>query len=461
MSASSRIDNIRTCHVTDRLLAQLTKADSTPESAVGAASRTSASRIVSKVASTPRLTDSAPAPASAALPCSRRSFARLLGGAALVALGTLAAGTAIPSSRALAAAAGSAHADSAPNSSATDAAVSSQADGTPNPFGQNAPTGTPNVAAPGDTILDAVGNEFIMPVQAERIICLNNNVYDMICAFGKATSVVGVNDTTTLDPSTPDVRSFGDLSKPNVEAIIEERPDLVIAYSTRLDEGVASQIEGAGIPIARLDLFKPATCRAELEFLGNVLQTQELTGEFIAQMEAVQDYVARQTQGLEPLRAYWEIYADYKSVGAGSGGDQIMEMAGVTNLAGDEKAGHPKVSDEWVIAANPQIIIRESSALKGATGPGVTDPANVEALYDSLTSRPGWDSIDAVRDGRIIILDTAITTNPLGFMLAPLYIACEAYPERFEGEDPDETLAEMLDAYWPDEGRAGIYAYTR
>ena len=398
--------------------------------------------------------------AALARPCSRRSFAGLLGSAALAAAGTLAAGAALPGSRALAAEASSQAAssnlDSTSDSDAPGAHASSQADAA------SASSGAPvNIAAPGDTILDAAGNAFVMPVPAERIICLNNNVYDMICAFGKAPNVVGVNDTTTLDPSTPDVRSFGDLSKPNVEAIIEERPDLVIAYSTRLDEGVASQIEGAGIHIARLDLFKPATCRTELEFLGNVLQTQELTGEFITQMEAVQDYVARQTQGLEPLRAYWEIYADYKSVGAGSGGDQIMAMAGVANLAGNEKAGHPKVSDEWVIAANPQIIIRESSALKGATGPGVFDPANVEALYDSLVSRPGWDSIDAVREGRIIILDTAITTNPLGFMLAPLYIACEAYPERFEGEDPDDTLAEMLDAYWPDEGRAGIYAYTR
>ena len=405
-----------------------------------------------------------------ARPCSRRSFAGLLGGAALAAAGAVAAGTILPGPRALAASATSSPAQAASpqqaaGSSSPDGAVASGAPGTHASSQADAASDSPgapvNIAAPGDTILDAAGNAFVMPVPAERIICLNNNVYDMICAFGKATSVVGVNDTTTPDPSTPDVRSFGDLSKPNVEAIIEERPDLVIAYSTRLDEGVASQIEGAGIPIARLDLFKPATCRAELEFLGNVLQTQELTGEFITQMEAVQDYVARQTQGLEPLRAYWEIYADYKSVGAGSGGDQIMAMAGVANLAGGEKAGHPKVSDEWVIAANPQIIIRESSALKGATGPGVFDPANVEALYDSLMSRPGWDSIDAVREGRIIILDTAITTNPLGFMLAPLYIACEAYPKRFEGEDPDDTLAEMLDAYWPDEGRAGIYAYTR
>ncbi|MBS5451631.1 MAG: ABC transporter substrate-binding protein [Coriobacteriia bacterium] len=375
--------------------------------------------------------------------CSRRSFA----GAMLTAAGALMAGTALP-----------AFAASAASSSQADSLASTDA---PLDLAQAAASSTPVIAVPGDTILDAAGTAFTMPVAAERIICLNNNVYDMICAFGKASSVVGVNDTTTLDPSTPDVPSFGDLSKPNVEAIIEERPDLVIAYSKRLDEGIASQIEGAGIPIARLDLYKPDTCRAELEFLGNVLQTQEFAGAFIAQMEAVQNYVARRTQGLEPLRTYWEIYADYKSVGAGSGGDQIMAMAGVANLAGSEKAGHPKVSDEWVIAANPQLIVRESSALKGATGPGVSDAANVEALYDSLASRPGWGSIDAVRDGRIIILDTAITTNPLGFMLAPLYIAREAYPERFSDVDPDALLAEVFDTYWPGESRAGIYAYTR
>lgn len=399
--------------------------------------------------------------------CSRRSFVAWLGGAALAA-GTgvaLASSGRLGGAPALAwAADGFADNPDSADTSAWDTSSGTSDDRAPATTRVAFDDATPlssSAVAPGDAIVDSAGNSFTMPVAAERIICLNNNVYDMICAFGKATSVIGVNDTTTPDPSTPDVPSFGDLSKPNVEAIIEERPDLVIAYSSRLDEGVASQIEGAGIPIARLDLYKPAPCRAELEFLGNVLGTSQIADVFVAQMEALQAYVAHQVEGVEPLRTYWEIYADYKSVGKDSGGDQIMAMAGVTNLAGAETAGHPKVSDEWVISANPQLIVRESSALKGATGPGVTDTGTVEALYNSLVSRPGWDSIDAVRTGRIIVLDTAITTNPLGFTLAPLYIACEAYPERFAGDDPDELLAEMLDAYWPGQGRAGLYAYVR
>lgn len=367
----------------------------------------------------------------------------------------------------------------------------------------------PVVAVDGQTITDTAGSSFVMPVSAQRVICLNSNVYDVICALGQADRVIGVNDTTEPNPSTPGVRSFGDLSKPDVEAIIEAAPDLVICYSARIDAGVASQIEAAGVTLARLDLYKPATCRAELTFLGNALGAQQEAAELLAIIEGLQALVgarvegvgaagdgdagagdansgssgtsdtarssarggatskrgassASDADGVSPLRTYWEIYADYKSVGMGSGGDQIMALAGVENLAHGETAAHPKVSDEWVIEANPQLIVRESSPLKGATGPGVSDPSGVEALYEALVGRPGWDAVDAVRDGRVIVLDTTITTNPLGFALAPLYVAHEAYPERLADlPAPDDVLAAMLNRYWPGQDRAGIYAYTR
>ena len=319
----------------------------------------------------------------------------------------------------------------------------------------------PQVAAADETITDIAGGEFAMPVAAERVICLNNNAYDVICALGCADKVIGVNDTTTPDPSTPDMPSFGDLSKPNVEQIIEAAPDLVLAYSSRLDEGVASQLEDAGVRIARVDLYKPATCADELAFLGNVFGEQQRAAEFEAVVEGVQALVAQRTEGTEPLRTYWEIYADYKSAGAGSGADQIMALAGVQNLAGGEKGGHVKVSDEWVISANPQLIVRESSSLKGVTGRGVSSPNAAASLCDALAARPGWDAIDAVRDGRMLVLDTDVTTNPLGFALSPLYVAAEAYPEQLaDMPAADDVLAAMFARFWPGEDRLGLYAYA-
>lgn len=320
----------------------------------------------------------------------------------------------------------------------------------------------PQVAADSETVTDVAGNEFAMPVRAERVICLNNNAYDVICALGCAGKVIGVNDTTTPDPSTPDVPSFGDLSKPNVEQIIEAAPDLVLAYSSRLDEGVASQLEDAGVAIARVDLYKPATCADELAFLGNVFGQQERAAEFEAVVEGMQALVAQRVEGTEPLRTYWEIYADYKSAGAGSGADQIMALAGVQNMAGSEKGSHVKVSDEWVISANPQLIVRESSSLKGATGRGVKSTDAAASLCDTLAARPGWNAIGAVRDGHMLVLDTDVTTNPLGFALAPLYVAAEAYPEQFvDMPAADDVLAAMFARFWPGEDRSGLYAYAR
>lgn len=76
-----------------------------------------------------------------------------------------------------------------------------------------------------------------------------------------------------------------------------------------------------------------------------------------------------------------------------------------------------------------------------------------------IVSRPGWNNIDAVKNGKMLILYSRIGTNPLGTAMAPLYIAKTAYPDKFEDIDPDEYLGNMLKKYWGDE-LTGIWSYT-
>lgn len=325
-----------------------------------------------------------------------------------------------------------------------------------------APTATaPTTEKPTEpeVIYDTNGNAFELPFEINKAIVINSSIYEMICVLGKDDVVIGVSDTTTSPASALEKKKFGDWKEPNVEMILEAEPDVVFGYASWLDSGIAKQLTDAGIPVVMLDLYVPSNIMNEVEFLGKLLGVEDRASAFIADIQQILDLVTERTADVEPINVYWEGYTDYKSVGKGSGGHELMQLANVNSLTGDETTAYPEISDEWLLEANPSMIIKMVSSSKSIMGETIEDPAAVQEVYNGIAGRPGWDSVDALRDGKVLILYSRIGTTPLGLGMAPLYIAKVAYPEKFEDIDPDSYLKDMLAKYW-NEDLTGIWTYT-
>lgn len=322
---------------------------------------------------------------------------------------------------------------------------------------QTSPEVSPN--AQPEKIQDTYGNEFELPMKLEKLIVINSAVYEMICVLGKDDIVIGVGDSVKYPSSAETKEKFGDWKEPNVEKILEAQPDAVIGYSSYLDSGIAKQLTDAGIPVIMLDFYVPTVIPTEVRTLGKLLGAEEKAEEFLSDVKAIQDMVAEKTKDVEPINVYYEGYTDYSSVGKGSGGTELMQMANVNSLTANEDTAYPKISDEWVLEKNPQMIIKLVSTSKDTMGESVEDDTAVKELFNSIISRPGWNTVDAIKNDKVLILFSRIGTNPLGTAIAPLYIAKTAYPEKFKDIDPDEYLSDLLEKYWGTE-LTGIWSYT-
>ena len=64
--------------------------------------------------------------------------------------------------------------------------------------------------------------------------------------------------------------------------------------------------------------------------------------------------------------------------------------------ADTEGTGYPQLTEEAVIEANPQLIV-------------VTDQVSYTA--EDVAARPGWDQVDAVRDGSLDPAELRFTTD--------------------------------------------------
>jgi iron complex transport system substrate-binding protein len=81
--------------------------------------------------------------------------------------------------------------------------------------------------------------------------------------------------------------------------------------------------------------------------------------------------------------------------GAGSYLHSMLEAAGVDNAAAKYTEAYPRVSLEWLIAAQPQLIIDSAD-----------DPVS------ALEHWSNWPSIPAVADRRVVAVQQGIVTLP-------------------------------------------------
>ena len=315
---------------------------------------------------------------------------------------------------------------------------------------------------PKEVISDSRGTQIVVDkndntgeTAIKRCIVFNSSVYEMIKVLGQEKSVIGIAESMTeLAPGVP---TFGTWKEPNAEAVIEAKPDVVFAYADYGQEAVA-KIKNAGIAVISLNFYVPNEIPEEVVTLGKVLGAESVAEAFNQDVAAIQNLVAQRTKNVTPVKAYWEGYTDYKSVGNGSGGAQLMTLAHVNSLTAGESIEYPVISDEWILERQPEVVVKMASGSKNILGPTVGDYNAAKALYSSICSRPGWNTIPAVTNKKVLILNSTVGTTAFGSAVAPLYIAKVAYPQQFADVDADKITREFYQKYWG-EALPGTWRY--
>ena len=82
--------------------------------------------------------------------------------------------------------------------------------------------------------------------------------------------------------------------------------------------------------------------------------------------------------------------------------NEVIKAAGGINCFEDSGSPYPDISPEAIILANPDVIIY----------PIYSEKQNPEKILAEIISRPGWNLINAVKNGRIIFIDCNLAERP-------------------------------------------------
>jgi iron complex transport system substrate-binding protein len=244
-------------------------------------------------------------------------------------------------------------------------------------------------------LTDDFGDTIIVGSSPKRIVSLNPATTEIAFALGWGRWLVGRTHWDLYPPEAKLVTDLGSGIRPNVEAVIGARPDLVLLYASSDNRPAAARLRAAGIRTLSLKVDRIADFYRAMRLMGLV------SGD-TATAAAVSDSVARtltrvrqETAALPKPTVFWHIWdAPLITIGHGSYLDELITIAGGANVYGDMSAPSPTVGIEDVLKRNPQYIIA------GAEGAA------------KIKADPRWSTLAAVKAGRVLVVDTSLVGRP-------------------------------------------------
>jgi iron complex transport system substrate-binding protein len=231
------------------------------------------------------------------------------------------------------------------------------------------------------------------------VVSLSATATEMLFAIGAGGQVVAVDSASNHPPEAPTT----DLSteEPNVEAIAAYEPDLVVA-SDDIGE-LSSSLEAVGIPL----LLQPPATRledtyAQIEQLGTATDNGDGASEVVAGMRRqIEEVVAGLPELPEPPTYYHELDQSYFTATSDTFIGQVYGLLGLRNIADGAKGaatGYPQLSAEYIVDADPDLIF-------------LADTKCCDQDAQTVSARPGWDRITAVRSGGVVELDDDVASR--------------------------------------------------
>jgi iron complex transport system substrate-binding protein len=279
------------------------------------------------------------------------------------------------------------------------AACSSSATSTPaGSSGSASPTGTFPVS------VTAANGTVHVAKRPSAIVSLSPTATEMLYAIGAGAQVKAVDGDSNYPPQAPKTKLS--YFNPNVEAIAAERPDLVV-ISNDFNNGKSLTKRLAAFRIPVLELPAPPNLPGVYAEFGQLGQATGHEGQARVEVSKLRSQIrkimAAAPHHRKPLTYYYELDQTYYSVTSDTFIGRLLAMLGMKSIADSAKGasaagGYPQLSAEFIVKANPDYII-------------LADTICCHQTAATVSGRPGWSGMAAVKDKHVILLSDDIASR--------------------------------------------------
>ena len=256
---------------------------------------------------------------------------------------------------------------------------------------------------------------------------LSPSCTEILFAVGAGDKVVGVTDYCNYPPEldtkieTKEVAKIGGYWDPSVDTIFTLEPDLVLVSTAKctvktneckvncsrkceITTKVAAQLRHFGLNVLTLSPHRMS------DVLDNILLVGKITGNAAKAMKLVQNLKQRMdtvvthlTETSSRPKVYFEVWNDpYMSVSSKTWIGDLINLAGGTNIFGEEISEWPIIGSEEIIQRNPDIIVF----------PVIPGVPRFWGSFETVKNRLGWKGITAIKNSNLYEVPRDFISRP-------------------------------------------------
>ena len=236
------------------------------------------------------------------------------------------------------------------------------------------------------SVTDFQGRSVAISKRPERIVSIGPSNTEFLFALGAGDRVVGDDDFSDEPAAAKSKEHVGGV-KVNLEKVVSLKPDLIV--TVKFSDGTIEALSQSTAAVLVIDPQGAADVARSATLIGQAVGADgaKLASDIQKQLDAVK----AKTDSAPKLKVFHEVDASdpakIYTVGPGSFIDDLIKLAGGTNVFATTKTSYPTVSGEEIIRTDPDVIVL-GDALYGTS-------------IDSIAQRPGWSALSAVKNKRV------------------------------------------------------------
>lgn len=242
------------------------------------------------------------------------------------------------------------------------------------------------------TVTDGLGREVTLEQEPTRVITLLPSITETLCAVDACDKLVGTDNYSNYPERVLTLPKLGGLRNADVETILALEPDLVLLAAS--SEELIGTLSDLGLTVFASGATSGQTFEgalAEFGVLGELVNREGEAAQLVLETQEQVKAIGNLTQDAERPTVFYEISESLYTPGPDSFIGTLIELAGGDNIVPRELGAFPQVDPEFVIAADPEVIVQADV------------PSGVSTA--SLENRPGWANLSAIQEGRVYELD--------------------------------------------------------
>jgi iron complex transport system substrate-binding protein len=208
-----------------------------------------------------------------------------------------------------------------------------------------------------------------LPAPALRIVSLAPHATENLFAAGAGGLLVGADEYSDYPATAGAIRRVGNHARPDLEAIVTLKPDLVVAWQSGNADATLSRLAKLGLRVYQTQPDHLDDIPANIEKLGRLAGTEAVANPAAAAFRQRLTVLRKQYSARPPVTVFYQAWHQpLLTVGGGQIISEVIDLCGGRNLFAGLAAKSPTVSIEAVLAANPEAIVASGMGRKTPIG---------------------------------------------------------------------------------------------